>query len=68
MPLPWRIGNAAVSYVAYVVQSIWPSGLAVLYPHPGRDLPIWQITAAVLALGTICGIVVALHGGGPSCW
>ena len=32
MPLPFRLGNAVISCVAYLGQMIWPSGLAVLYP------------------------------------
>ncbi len=61
VPLPWRIGNAAVSYVVYLGQSFWPAGLTVLYPHPGLALSAWKATAAILALGAICGIVVALR-------
>jgi tetratricopeptide (TPR) repeat protein len=30
-----RAGNAAVSYLAYLVKTIWPTQLAVFYPHPG---------------------------------
>ena len=33
-PLSVRIGNALVSYIAYIGKMIWPSNLAVLYPHP----------------------------------
>jgi Flp pilus assembly protein TadD len=29
-----RVANALVSYVNYIVKTIWPSQLAVLYPHP----------------------------------
>ncbi len=34
--LPWsaRLANAVVSYVAYLVQAVWPAGLAAFYPHP----------------------------------
>ena len=48
-----RLGNAAVSYVAYLGQSLWPTGLAVLYPHPGDTLPTWQIAASLLVLAAI---------------
>jgi tetratricopeptide (TPR) repeat protein len=34
VPLWARAGNAAQAYVAYLAQSVWPSGLAVFYPHP----------------------------------
>ena len=50
-----------MSYVAYLGQLFWPTGLAVLYPHPGSNLPLWQVVAAVLALAAICGIVGVLR-------
>ena len=30
------LGNAVVSYVRYLGKAIWPSHLALLYPHPGN--------------------------------
>ena len=59
LPLGWRIGNAAVSYVAYVGQTFNPVGLAVLYPHPGQDLPVWKIVTALLVLQTLAYLVVS---------
>ena len=50
LSLPWRIGNALVSYVAYVVQFICPLELTVFYPHPGYRLAAWKIVAAFLVL------------------
>ena len=43
LPLSVRIGNALVSYVAYLGQMIYPVGLAVYYPHPGNGLALWKI-------------------------
>jgi Flp pilus assembly protein TadD len=34
LPRSWRIGNAVVSYGAYLGGFFWPAGLTVLYPHP----------------------------------
>jgi Flp pilus assembly protein TadD len=34
IPLDYRIANMFVSYIRYIGKTIWPSGLAVLYPHP----------------------------------
>ncbi len=45
-----RIVNAFVSYTSYVVKAIWPSNLAVFYPHQGNTLPAWQIIVAVLLI------------------
>jgi len=35
LPFDVRITNALVSYVTYMGKMIWPTKLAVLYPHPG---------------------------------
>ncbi len=44
-----RIGNALVSYVAYLGQSLFPVDLSPYYPHPGTDLPIaWALGSLVL--------------------
>jgi tetratricopeptide (TPR) repeat protein len=51
-PLVVRIGNAFVSYIAYIGKMIWPSNLAVYYPHPGLLVP-WQVIGSVLLLITI---------------
>jgi hypothetical protein len=49
--LQWRLGNAALSYVAYLRHFFYPLGLTVLYPRR-IDLPTWQvITASLLLLG-----------------
>jgi tetratricopeptide (TPR) repeat protein len=42
-----RIGNAFVSYGRYLAKLIWPSKLAVFYPHPGT-WPVWQVTGAIV--------------------
>ncbi len=44
-----RLSNACVSYVTYIRKMIWPTDLAVLYPHPGTR-PAWQIWGALLLL------------------
>jgi len=49
-PLSWRLGNAAVSYVAYLGDTFHPAGLAVYYPHAKGGLPGGEIAAAVLLL------------------
>ncbi len=62
---PWRIGNAAVSYVAYLMQFFCPVNLAVIYPHPGQDVAIGKIAAAVAVLLAITAGVVILHRRSP---
>ncbi len=45
-----RIANAAVSYVAYIRLSLFPSCLALPYPHPGERISLPLATAAIAAL------------------
>jgi len=52
-----RIGNAFISYIAYIGKMIWPSSLAVFYPHPGVLLP-WQVLGSVLLLIAITAVVI----------
>jgi tetratricopeptide (TPR) repeat protein len=50
-----RIENAIYSYVAYIGKGIWPSRLAVFYPHPEGSTPTSQVFVAGLL---IVGITV----------
>jgi protein O-mannosyl-transferase len=59
LPLSLRIGNALVSYVAYLGQMIYPAGLAVNYPYPGNGLALWKIIAAFVLLLVISTGAVA---------
>ncbi len=57
MPFGLRISNAFVSYVSYLGQMVWPSSLAMFYPHPASiatqaSIPVWKIMGAALLL---CG-------------
>lgn len=51
-PLSERISNAFVSYVIYIGKTIWPTNLAVYYPHPGAR-PLLQVLGAVVLLAAI---------------
>jgi tetratricopeptide (TPR) repeat protein len=48
-----RLGNAVISYAEYVVQMVWPTGLAVFYPHPGNVLPAEKLLLSSLLLAFI---------------
>ena len=45
-----RVGNAMVSYVAYLGQMIWPAGLSVVYPYASGGPNIGQVILASLIL------------------
>jgi len=53
VPLKYRLANALVSYIAYISKMVWPSRLAVFYPHPFNRLPLWQVAASALLLLTV---------------
>ena len=48
-----RVGNAAVAYVVYLGQTIYPVRLAVVYPYPAGHVNIAQAILAFLFLGII---------------
>jgi tetratricopeptide (TPR) repeat protein len=50
---PLRVDNALISYVTYVGQMFWPSGLAVLYPFVARDV---GVSSVALSLAVLVGI------------
>jgi tetratricopeptide (TPR) repeat protein len=58
IPLGTRLGNALISYIAYIAQMFWPTRLAVFYPYPS-ELPVWKVVGAGLVL--VGGSVLALR-------
>jgi Flp pilus assembly protein TadD len=54
-PLPWRIGNALLSYVTYLGQFFYPVGLATVYPRPGPHLPL-PLANVCVALGLLLAV------------
>ena len=58
LSLSVRLGNALVAYVAYIAKAVWPTQLAVFYPHPGEALSLGRALAALLLLATLSGLVL----------
>ena len=55
IPILARLGNACISYLTYLFETVWPAGLAAFYPLPVK-LPAVQAiaaAAAVLALSVL---------------
>lgn len=50
LPLAARVSNALISYVAYLGTMLWPSGLAVYYPHPIDPQPALAAAAAAFLI------------------
>src|SRR5438270_4152302 len=53
LSLQSRIGNGFVAFAIYLWQMIWPRNLAVFYPHPGSNLPAWEIALSIAFLAGI---------------
>jgi tetratricopeptide (TPR) repeat protein len=70
LPPEVRVENAAISYVAYLAKTFWPSHLAAYYPHPALSgdgsgrLPT-EALAAGLLLVAISVAAVALRRRAP---
>jgi len=58
IPISYRAANAVISYATYIEKMIWPSGLAVFYPHPGGNFSVVQMVASValLVIISVCCI------------
>ncbi|MGD0206544.1 MAG: tetratricopeptide repeat protein [Verrucomicrobiota bacterium] len=55
-PLSSRIGNAAVAYVKYLFNSVYPVNLAVIYPLP-KEIPWVQVVGAMMVLAVISWVI-----------
>jgi protein O-mannosyl-transferase len=56
LPLRYRVENAAVSYLAYVRDMLWPAGLAPFYPY--RAYAGWIVASAVTAQAGIFLVMI----------
>lgn len=52
LPLPYRLENAAMSYVRYISKIFYPTDLALIYPYP-HSMPLWAVIAVVIVLGLL---------------
>jgi tetratricopeptide (TPR) repeat protein len=50
VPFRIRLENVPVAYVRYIGMTLWPQRLAVFYPLPAGDFPIWQWAGSLLLL------------------
>jgi Flp pilus assembly protein TadD len=61
LPFLWRVENAFVSYAIYIWKTLWPTHLAVFYPHPNDTLGIWPVALAIALLLAITVIAIILR-------
>jgi tetratricopeptide (TPR) repeat protein len=59
LPLSDRIGNALISYLAYIEKMFWPAHLAAYYPYP-RELPLTEAAISAFVLLVVTAGAVAL--------
>lgn len=63
-PLAERALNAPIAVLSYLRQTLWPSGLAVFYPHPasvGQAVPRASAALALAALASLAVAAVAMR-------
>jgi tetratricopeptide (TPR) repeat protein len=65
LPWAWRIVNAPVACVMYVLKTLWPANLACFYPHPAdvaaEDFSKWIFLAGAATLVLLLFSIVALR-------
>jgi tetratricopeptide (TPR) repeat protein len=50
-----RVANALVSWAVYVLQTLWPTGLAVFYPF--RVPAVWEVLVSLAGLSAVTVVV-----------
>jgi tetratricopeptide (TPR) repeat protein len=68
LPLRDRVANALVAAVAYLRDALWPSRLAVFYPHPRGGIPLWQPLAAAALLCAVSALAWRTRRERPVLW
>ena len=53
LPIAMRLQTAVVAYGLYLKKMIWPTDLAIFYPHAGNSLSLGLVISAALALASI---------------
>ncbi len=54
LPGSARVENALISYCRYLGKLVWPTNLAIIYPHPGH----WPLGEALLAGGLLLAVSI----------
>jgi tetratricopeptide (TPR) repeat protein len=60
--LPLRFGNALVACMVYLVQMIWPAGLAAFYPRPLNGASAWELGLAGTLLAGLSAVALGRRG------
>ncbi len=65
-PVPVRLGNAFLSYSAYLRDTVFPAGLSPLYPHPGAAAVGWGAAVAGACLAALSCVILRRAGKDPA--
>jgi tetratricopeptide (TPR) repeat protein len=65
LPFLWRLQNAFASYLIYTWKTLWPTDLAVFYPHTNNALAIWEVIFAILLLLAITAAAIVFRSQRP---
>jgi protein O-mannosyl-transferase len=56
LPFGVRVATSLYAYGMYLWKAVWPVHLALIYPHPGRTLALWQPLLSALILLLALGV------------
>ena len=65
-PLDVRALNALAAYGEYLLKTLWPAGLGVMYPHPGGALPPWKPLLSLLTIVLVTALAARFRRERPS--
>jgi protein O-mannosyl-transferase len=60
-----RVAFVPVEYLRYLELLVWPSGLAVLYPHPWLSLGMGEVVLAVVVLAGVSALALRARAARP---
>ena len=55
-----RLVHSSVASADGLVKSIFPSGLAVLYPYQGEDFPVWKAVCSIALVVLVTALALIL--------
>src|SRR4029077_13804602 len=62
LPFLWRTQKPVMSSAIYAWKTLWPTRLAVFYPHPNDTLATWQVVLAIAFLLAITWAAIVFRG------
>ena len=62
LPILFRLNNAIISYLEYILKTVWPTHLAFYYPLI-LDLPLsnWKLSTSIILLALVSYVAISRH-------